>query len=171
VVHGSPRSAWEAMYSDTPDAELEAMLADVPESIVIAAHTHLAMDRAAGHRRILNPGTVGVPIDGEPGASYMLLETRGGGWHPTFRRVAYDLSALFAEFERQRFVETCGIVGQLVVEEFHTARLRVDPFNLWRDAERPGAALTPELLAEFAKVDAWRYIPAPYHVRRLPHDS
>jgi len=37
VVHGSPRSAWEAMYSDTPDADIEAMLAGVPESIVIAA--------------------------------------------------------------------------------------------------------------------------------------
>ena len=68
-------------------------------------------------------------------------------------------------------METCGIIGQLVVDEFRTARLQVDPFNIWRNAECPGAALTPALLAEFAKVDAWRYIPAAYHLRSYPHDS
>ena len=30
---------------------------------------------------------------------------------------------------------------------------------------------SPQVLPEFAKVDAWRYIPAPYHVRRVPDDN
>jgi len=61
------------------------------------------------------------------------------------------------------FVEQCGVIGQLVVEELKTARLQVWPFIHWYQACCPGRPFTPALLDEFAGVDKWDYAPTAYH--------
>ena len=164
VVHGSPRSNREPIYPISAEADVEAMLAGVEETTVIAGHTHLAMDRCVGRWHILNPGSIGVPIDGRPGASYMLLEGNESGWHATIRRADFDDAPLFAEFERQNFIEECGVIAHLVLEEFKTHRLHIHPFVHWRSACRPDAAVDMNLLAEFKQIDPWPYIPPAFHV-------
>jgi hypothetical protein len=174
-VHGSPRSPWEAIFPITPEDEIEAMLAGIEETTLIAAHSHLAMDRSVGRWHIMNPGTVGVPLDGMVGASYMIVEGSAQGWQPLFRRIPVDDAPLFSEFERQRFVEICGVVGHLVVEEFKTARLRLHPFAQWRNTCCPDQPLSKELLDQFAQADPWDYTPPAYHInvadRRTADDS
>jgi predicted phosphodiesterase len=163
VVHGSPRSAWEAMHPTDTDETLAPMLAGVSESVLIAAHTHLAMDRRVNSTRILNPGAVGLPLDGQVAlARYMLLDPVDDQWYATFCSVPFDLARVLDELARQRFVERCGVVGQLIVEEFQTARLRLYPFLQWRARHLPGAPLTPDLLARFTEVDASDYRPPAY---------
>jgi predicted phosphodiesterase len=159
VVHGSPASPWLGIRLTDADRRVEAMLAGVEETTLLVGHIHRALDRTVGGRRVLNPGPVGVPLDGHFGASYLLLEGGGDGWTPTFRRVPYDRAPLFAEFARQRFVEECGAIGRLVVEEFATARPRVTPFLRWRAACCPDAPLTVDLLAAFAAADLWDCTP------------
>jgi predicted phosphodiesterase len=164
VTHGSPRSRWEGLFPDTPAAQVATILEGVEEQTIVAAHTHLAMDRVVAGRRILNPGSVGIPLDGRHGASYLLLEARAGAWRATLRRVPVDLAPLFAAFERQHFIEECGVTGQLVVAEFRTARLWVDPFMRWRAATCPAAPLTPALLARFSDAERWAWTPDAYRL-------
>ena len=166
VIHGSPRSHWEAMHREEPTEKLAARLAGVEESFVIAGHTHLAMDRTAASWRIFNPGSVGLPLEGVPGAEYMLLDGDTTGWTPAWRRVAYDASPLFEAFEHSRLVERAGPVGELMVEEFRTNRLHVHAFVVWRNRHYPGQPFTPELLAEFRQADRWEYTEREYHVNR-----
>ena len=170
VVHGSPRHNAQPIYAISPEAEVAALLAEVEENTVIAAHTHLPLDRRFGRWRVLNPGSVGVPLDGAPGgrhlARYLLLEAAAGDWRAEFRAVPFDLGPLLAEFERQGFLDECGVTGQLVIQEFVQARLRISPFMAWRAACRPDAPVTPALLAEFATIDPWAYTPAAYHLNR-----
>jgi predicted phosphodiesterase len=166
IVHGSPRSPWEGLRPSVTDAEATVMLAGMAETTLVTGHTHLAMDRRIGAWRVLNPGSVGVPLDGLFSASYMLLDGDASGWRPTFRRVPFDYAPLFAEFEQRRFEEHWGVIGRLVVEEYRTARMRVGPFLRWRAACRPGAPLTAALLDEFARVDIWQYTPSAYHLNR-----
>ncbi|MCW5852171.1 MAG: metallophosphoesterase family protein [Anaerolineae bacterium] len=166
VVHGSARSAWESIFPGVTEAEAETLLAGIEETTVIAGHSHLSMDRSVGRWHILNPGSVGVPLDGEFYARYMLLEGDEEGWHATPRRVPLDQTPVLQEFERQRFIEECGVIGRLVVDEFRTARLQVHPFLHWRSAQRPDAALSADLLTEFETVDPWDYMPPAYVVRR-----
>jgi diadenosine tetraphosphatase ApaH/serine/threonine PP2A family protein phosphatase len=45
----------------------------------------------AGHRAIINPGSVGQPRDGNPCASYVIYDSMVGF---EFRRVAYDIEAI-----------------------------------------------------------------------------
>jgi predicted phosphodiesterase len=166
VVHGSGNSAWEPLYASYTDDVLCPRLAAIEEQFAIAAHTHLPMDRRVGRWRVFNPGSVGVPLDGQFVGRYLLLESHGDDWQPTFRAVPIDHMRVFEAFEQQRFVERCGVIGQLVADEFRTARLQVLPFLNWRNAERPGAPLTRALLDEFASADPWPHTPLPYHVNR-----
>jgi predicted phosphodiesterase len=163
VVHGSPRRHTEPIYPTATDAEITTMLGEVEESVVIAGHTHLPLDRSVGRWRVLNPGSVGVPLDGTRYARYLLLEAGAGGWRPHFREVLFDMEPVLREFERQRFTAECGVIGEAVVAEFEEGRLVLHPFLAWRRACRPHAPITPKLWEEFATVDRWTYTPRAYH--------
>jgi predicted phosphodiesterase len=175
VVHGSPRSNAEPLYPAAPDAELADRLAGVAEPTVIAGHTHLPMHRAVPGRpngraegaapgvwQVLNPGSVGVPLDGRHLARYLLLEGRAEGWRPVSRSVPIDPAPVLAEFERQRFADHCGLVAHFVLAEFRHARLELSPFLRWRRATCPEARFTPALLEAYAQVDPLPYVLEPY---------
>jgi diadenosine tetraphosphatase ApaH/serine/threonine PP2A family protein phosphatase len=109
LVHGSPRDpTWEYVTS-TPVAR--ANLAAIEESFALHGHTHvpivfweddgrvetIAPSRGSsfqldGRRALINPGSVGQPRDGDPTASYLVLDTarRDCTWH----RVAYDIEVV-----------------------------------------------------------------------------
>ncbi|CAG0930978.1 hypothetical protein TFLX_01944 [Thermoflexales bacterium] len=164
VVHGTPQSAWDSLYPTLTDKEIADLLAGVQENTVVAGHTHLPLDRRSGKWHLLNPGSVGVPLDGQFTASYMLLDGDERGWRPTFRRVAFDYEPLFREFERLGFIEECGIIGQLIVEVFRTARPQFG-FLRWRELNYSNQPLNQALLAEyFDKCQWWEYSNIAYHV-------
>ncbi|MEW5985395.1 MAG: metallophosphoesterase family protein [Chloroflexota bacterium] len=164
VVHGSPRSNTEPIFPAHRDEEIEQMLSGVEETVIIAAHSHLRLERRVGRWHILNAGTVGVPLDGVRVATYMLLEGDERGWRPRWRAAPFDPGPLFQEFARQRFVEQCGVVGQLIIEEFRTARLHLHPFVHWRLACCPAEPITPALLERYTRVNPWDYTPLAYHL-------
>jgi predicted phosphodiesterase len=162
VVHGSPRDHWEGIFPTSTDAEIEEMLAGVEEQVIIAAHTHLPLDRTTGDRRLLNPGSVGIPLDGNPDASYMLLTVTNGEWHAEHRRVPYDREPLYAEFERQGFIEEHGLVGHFVVKEFRSSSIHLAAFLDWHAACCPEEPHSMELLAGFTTEARRRHAPPPY---------
>ena len=166
VVHGTPRSHSEPLLPapHTTDADVAGMLAEVEEPVVIAGHTHIPLDRTVGRWRVLNPGSVGVPLDGRHCARYLLLESEpnGRGWRAIPRAVPIDPAPVLAEFERRGFIEECGVIGWLVRQEFITARLELHPFIRWHAAVHPGRPLSWELLEEWAEVDRTPYVVGAY---------
>jgi predicted phosphodiesterase len=166
MFHGSPGNPWVSLTPLTSEAEIRSKLANIEESTIICGHSHLAMSRRVGRWHILNSGTVGVPLDGLFTAGYMILDGDASGWTPIFRRIPFDYAPLFAEFERQRFVETYGVTAHLLVEEFRTARLQVHPYNEWRKAHHPNVPDSPALLDLFSTADKWAYTPLEYHLNR-----
>jgi len=92
AVHGSPRSDEENIRADTPVAELVPMINGQAYNLLLCAHTHLPCDRMVAGRRVVNVGSVGLPFDGDPRASYALVNLRPGGeYYIEFRRVRYDI--------------------------------------------------------------------------------
>jgi putative phosphoesterase len=71
--HGSPRSDEELITSATPEARMRALSDGVEEQILVSAHTHLQFDRHVAGIRSVNPGSVGMPYEGKPGAYWALL--------------------------------------------------------------------------------------------------
>ncbi len=91
--HGSPRRDDESVTRQTSDERLAAMAEGVAPRVVACGHTHVTFDREAGGRRWINPGSVGMPFDGEPGAYWALF-----GPGVTLRRTPYDLERARAAF-------------------------------------------------------------------------
>lgn len=112
----------------------------------------------------MNPGSVGVPLDGQFTASYMLLNGNERGWQPTFRRVPFDYEPIFREFKRLGFIEECGVIGQLCVEVFKTARPQFG-FLGWRKRHYPSEPLSMELLTEYFDKCHWsEYASKAYYI-------
>lgn len=107
LVHGSPRYPL-IEYLVYPSLARQS-LSFFSTSVCFVGHSHIpslfactdsevrvvtpALDvplKLGNERYIINPGSVGQPRDGDPRASYMMLET---GEHTiTYRRVVYDIS-------------------------------------------------------------------------------
>ena len=88
VCHGSPRDPlWEYVF-DLPTAA--AAMRSVATPHCCNGHTHVpAVLELAGGRRMINPGSVGQPRDGDPRAAYAWLDTATAAVE--LRRVAYDI--------------------------------------------------------------------------------
>jgi diadenosine tetraphosphatase ApaH/serine/threonine PP2A family protein phosphatase len=91
--HGSPVSDVRSFTPHPGDDEAE-LLAGVTERRLIFGHTHLPFRRmsTAGQIELVNPGSVGMPFDGDHRAAYALLDEDDGTL--THRRVAYDHGAV-----------------------------------------------------------------------------
>ena len=87
-VHGSPRSDEECVTVETPLERVREFLAGMPERTIVTAHTHVGYARELDGVRLLNPGSVGLPYEGRPGAYWALL-----GPDVEHRRTEYDLEA------------------------------------------------------------------------------
>ena len=95
-VHGSPLSDVESFPAE-PGADDERMLAGVREKTVVFGHSHLQFRRSGPNGTVLlNPGSVGMPLDGDVRAAYAV---RGDDGEFEFHRVAYDVERAAAAYE------------------------------------------------------------------------
>ena len=105
-THGSPRSDEELLTAGTPEERLAAATSELSEGVLVTGHTHAQYDRAAAGLRALNPGSVGMPYEGRPGAYWALL-----GPDVELRRTEYDVDEAVARCrasgipEREQLVE------------------------------------------------------------------
>jgi hypothetical protein len=92
--HGSPRSDEELITPGTPERRIRQLLAGVPERILVSAHTHVQFDRVVAGVRSVNPGSIGMPYQGRPGAYWALL-----GPDVELRRTEYDLELAVSRYK------------------------------------------------------------------------
>ena len=121
--HGSPRSDEELVTEATPVERVHEFLAGVDEQAVVTAHTHVSYERVVDGVRLLNPGSVGLPYEGSPGAYWALL-----GPGVEHRRTEYNLD----EAER-RFRAGGNPFADLMLEILRTPPSRAETIE---DAER-----------------------------------
>lgn len=61
--HGSPRNNMENIHATTPNTELDEIFAQCTATVVMGGHTHTQMVRRHREMLIVNPGSVGAPIE------------------------------------------------------------------------------------------------------------
>jgi predicted phosphodiesterase len=117
---------WLVGFHAAPDDDEMVLLPYTPDDVILDAlliregklafggHTHKPMDRDLGHWRFVNPGSVGLPFDGDQRASYALVTFAGGKASVETRRVEYDVEAVIARLEAKNHP----------AKEFAIARLR-----------------------------------------------
>ena len=116
LFHASPRDpVWDYVLS----AEAAGAAFELTEApLVLVGHSHVPLaitlddgvldggvapagtqTQLGSGRRLLNPGSVGQPRDGDPRAAWLLLDLEAG--HASFRRVEYDVSRTQAELRER----------------------------------------------------------------------
>jgi len=96
-VHGSPLSDVESFPAE-PGEDDERMLAGVHDKTVVFGHSHLQFDRPGPNgTRLINPGSAGMPLDGDVRAAYALRHDDG---RFEFRRVEYDIERAAAAWDK-----------------------------------------------------------------------
>jgi diadenosine tetraphosphatase ApaH/serine/threonine PP2A family protein phosphatase len=103
LVHATPESCWQTPPTEATDAELKKLYGSLGRPIVIFGHTHWPFIRGiAGQPRLLiNTGSVGLSYDGDPRASYLILDQNV----PSIRRVDYDVD------RELKALASCGLPG------------------------------------------------------------
>ncbi len=127
ITHASRHDNRAGLFSQLSDTQLLERIHPAP-SLFITAHTHKSGVRRVAESLIVNPGSVGTPLEGDTRASYARLSWREGRWQVSFRRRDYDRQRLLNDLEQSGFISGCGPTARLVAREFHEARSHVGPW-------------------------------------------
>lgn len=107
LVHAVPGDLWPAVGPETGDAELRAIYGPLGAPVAVYCHIHRPFVRVIGDLTVANTGSVGLPFDGDPRSSYLVVED-GRVQH---RRVAYDVERAVAEVLAAGLPEAEGIAA------------------------------------------------------------
>jgi len=121
MVHGSPRDpTWEyiastavalvglqdlttpyGLFGHTHDPRVFRARGGTVETLGPTDHAELQLDERV---TLLNPGSVGQPRDGDPRASWLLLDL--DGWSASYRRTPYDIAGAAAAIRAARLPDS-----------------------------------------------------------------
>lgn len=86
--------------------------------LMLLGHTHMAYEVKNDTSWVVNPGSVGMPADGDPRASYAILDTNTR--HVTFGRVKYDIEGVVSKLHN--ILGQDNEVFEILEESLRTAR-------------------------------------------------
>lgn len=78
MAHGSPRSQSDPIYPSITDRGLRAVMGDVLPNLFIVGHTHIPFVTRIGPVLVVNCGSIGQPVDGDPRGAYALISLQSG---------------------------------------------------------------------------------------------
>lgn len=88
LVHASPEDPWQAPAPEASDNELQSLYGSLGQAVIVYGHIHRPYVRNVSDGLVANSGSVGLPYDCDPRASYLLIDES----RPQIRRVEYDVS-------------------------------------------------------------------------------
>jgi diadenosine tetraphosphatase ApaH/serine/threonine PP2A family protein phosphatase len=95
-THGSPLSDVDS-FAPEPSDDDERLLNGVRDRAVVFGHSHLQFERPGPNgTTLINPGSAGMPLDGDVRAAYALRRDDG---QFEFRRVEYDVERAATAWE------------------------------------------------------------------------
>jgi predicted phosphodiesterase len=174
LAHGTPGNHRMGFSPDMPAERIAAALAGVEQTTFINAHTHQQIDRVvtqptptaeeAGDAafylegnalpeprvwHVINPGSVGLPLNGDVRAQFALIESVSpeaipGGWRVSHYRVAYDRRPALQGFRDSGMLAQGGVISELFYWELVTAQREIPYFFLWKRAHLPEKGISFE---------------------------
>jgi predicted phosphodiesterase len=161
IAHGVPGRNRVGFYSEQAAESIAAELTGVHVQTFVSAHTHVQVDRhvslvtqnggnlpsgsqanhnshSNGERQwhVINPGSVGLPLNGDPSAQFAILtsvpeEEVAGGWQATHYRVPYDRRPTLEAYTTTGMAAAGGVITQLFYWELVTAEAEIVLFYRW----------------------------------------
>jgi hypothetical protein len=92
LIHATPRDPlFEYLYGDAPESEWSAAVGELTdqEAWLFVGHTHRPFIRKTGRLTVVNPGSLVMPIDGDPRGCLAVWEDG----EVTLKRIRYDVQS------------------------------------------------------------------------------
>jgi predicted phosphodiesterase len=102
IVHGSPHGTFDTMHPSLTSETIGAWFPSGEQrpGVLVGGHTHVPFVRTVDGMLVVNAGTVGRPFDGDPRASWALLEVEDGRARARIRRVRYPVEETVRDMKR-----------------------------------------------------------------------
>lgn len=110
--HATPESLFEIIPPDSKDEVIEGSFFNaVNADVYIYAHIHKPYIRFIKGKIVMNIGSVGLPFDGMPKASYGLMEIVDGNIRASIERVQYDLEKTVQLYKDEDYPNAEMMIG------------------------------------------------------------
>ena len=91
--HGSPHAPDERLDLMAPERELEALAEKLNARAIVVGGSHVPFVRVVGDTTFVDPGSVGLSLNHEPGADVAIVDCVGRRPKVTLHKVTYDYAS------------------------------------------------------------------------------
>ena len=148
--HGSLISSKELLTSENEN--LNEMMSNLDVDLLIAGHTHTQEIIQLGNKKLIHPGSVGIPWYHDGRTQYMILHGSDQGWKEELFQLDYNVETVKEEFE------TSGIMEKA----FYWPKLNLHALSTGDDYTSPCLQLAMKLCEEAEGSVTWPDIPEKY---------
>lgn len=148
--HGSLTSSKELLLPENEN--LFSIMENLDVDLLISGHTHTQSSKMYGNKKLIHPGSIGIPWYYDGKSQYMILHGTNNGWEEEFFQLEYDVDAVKKEFE------ISGLNGK----SFYWAKLNMHALSTGNDYTTPCLKLATKLCEEGEGKVNWPDIPEKY---------
>lgn len=103
LCHGSPENVKQDLLPD--DGKTLEVLKKSPTDIILCGHTHRQYKITWENKKILNPGSVGVPLNSGGKTQFLILTGTNGQWSEEFFSLEYDVERVLRDLKEEKLYE------------------------------------------------------------------
>jgi putative phosphoesterase len=110
LTHGSPGSEEGCLTADATDKQLAKIAREAQADLILCGCSHQPFARSVEGVWFISPGSAGLPTDGDPRASYAIVEVGPEELRVTHHRIDYDVESLVAALRSHRLPEAFALM-------------------------------------------------------------
>lgn len=148
--HGSLTSSSELLIQEND--RLEDIMSNLDVDLLISGHTHIQETIVCGNKKLIHPGSVGIPWYYNGKTQYMILHGTDKEWKEEFFQLDYDVDAVKEEFVSSGIME----------KAFYWSKLNLHALSTGDDYTTPCLHLAKKLCEEAEGSVIWPDIPEKY---------
>ncbi|WHY71033.1 metallophosphoesterase family protein [Fictibacillus enclensis] len=103
AFHATPDSLFEVVTPAENEPVLTEKMMKENAELFVYGHIHKAYVKYLAGKCLANTGSVGLPFDGVPRASYFLLETNDFSYQTSIVRVSYDMERVIRQYKENDY--------------------------------------------------------------------
>ena len=155
--HGSLTASNELLLPENEN--MVKIMDDLDVNLLVGGHTHIQESRMYGNKKLIHPGSVGLPWYHNGKTQYAILHSTENGWEEEFFQLTYDVDLIIKEFE------ISGLAGKA----HYWCKLIIHALETGNDYTTPCLQLATKLCKETEGDVTWPDIDEKYWKEAAAH--
>ncbi|PYZ94562.1 YfcE family phosphodiesterase [Salipaludibacillus keqinensis] len=121
ACHATPTSMFDVISDQASNDDYQTYVqANERADYYVYGHIHLPFMRSFSGKKVINTGSVGLPFDGDPRASYVVFDRSQKDAQVQFRRVQYDIERACHDLDAEEYPEP----ARNIVKEIYQSAMK-----------------------------------------------